>query len=109
MTANPLRGEVDLEIHGEKYVLRRSFGGMARFQHAVGLEGLPALLRAVVTRDARAMLYGVACLAVSGDTRKLDDMDPSPEVMERVQDALQKVIIGNPEKNGDSAKTESPN
>jgi hypothetical protein len=108
MTANPLRGEVDLELEGEKFVLRRSFGGLARFQQALGLEGLPALLRCVVTRDARAMLYGPSCLAVSGDTRKLEDMDPSPEALERVAKALEMVIIGPTEKNDEGAKTENP-
>lgn len=108
MSANPLRGEVDLEIHGEKYVLRRSYGGMAKFQQAINKEGLPSLWQMIIERDMRAMLYGPVCLAISGDIRKIEDMDADSETTNKISLALQKLLIGNPEKNADSATAESP-
>lgn len=90
--ANPARGEVELELGGETYVLRRSFGGFARLQGACGVEGLGALVRLITLGDMRAMFHGVACLARSGDTNKLADMDCPPEDIARVVEALTKVL-----------------
>ena len=90
--ANPARGEVELELGGETFVLRRSFGGFARLQGACGVEGLGALVRLITLGDMRAMFHGVACLARSGDTNKLADMDCPPGEVARVLEALTKVL-----------------
>ena len=94
MKANPARGEVEVVIDGETYVLAGTFGGLARLQSAVKVQGLGALLALVNAADANALIDGVRCLAIDGDVAKLDKARVSAEQIRAVKDALLTAIVG---------------
>lgn len=109
--ANPARGEVEVTIASETYVLAGTFGNLAAFQGALGVEGLPALLRMVANLDPRALLAGIRTLAISGDVKKLE-REPFKDHMLAVQKAIIQAITGvmeAAEGNPPGATTESPN
>lgn len=91
--ANPARGEVELKIGSENYVLAATFANLASLQGALQIEGLPTMLRMITQLDPRALYHGVKCLAISGNT-KLIDTEPFYAHMLEVQQALIKAITG---------------
>lgn len=76
LTANPARGEVELKIGDDTFVLKGSFERIAKFQQSSGFIGYAALWNAVLQMDARAMLAGVREFTISGPVEKLADMSP---------------------------------
>lgn len=84
---NPLRGQSSVTIDGEEIVLEANFDNMAAFQRAVGVEGLGPLMRLVGGVDARALMAGLECLAVSGDVAKARQA-PFMKHMSAVQEAI---------------------
>lgn len=107
--ANPARGEVEIEIAGETFVLCGTFGNLARFQGALGVEGLDTLLRMVARMDPRALYHGIKCLAIHADEKKLAKLDEAPfRGTTAVQDALVKAIIGPQEPDAKNAESGEP-
>lgn len=90
---NPARGETSVRIGNETYVLRATFNNMAAFQAALNVEGIPALLRLLQMLDPRALKSGIECLAVSGDTDVLGDVDFFAH-MNAAQEAILQAITG---------------
>jgi hypothetical protein len=98
--ANPARGETEVEIGGETYVLRGSFENIAKFQGALAkifpeaqTVGIATLLLFVNLRDARVLLEGIRTLAISGDLKKLDRAQFFPSV-DQARDAISAAIAG---------------
>lgn len=100
--ANPARGEVDITVDGEAYVLAGTFANMARLQGALGVTGLGAVLTMTAAADARAILEGMKALAVSGDVVKLETARFSTG-LDAVQKALIAAISGPPEPDAGNA------
>lgn len=90
---NKARGDVPLEIGGEKYVLRGTFENLAAYQAALDVVGLGTALEMVANLDARALLEGIRCLAIDGDTNALGDM-PFLAVMNDAQEAIISALTG---------------
>lgn len=98
--ANPARGETEVEIGGETYVLAGTFENVARFQGAVAklfpdaqTVGIATLLLFISFRDARVLLEGIRALAISGDLKKLDRATFFPAV-DQVRDAIRGAVAG---------------
>jgi hypothetical protein len=98
--ANPARGETEVEIGGETYVLAGTFENVARFQGAVAkifpeaqTVGISTLLLFISLRDARVLLEGIRTLAISGDLKKLDHA-PFYLAVDQVRDAIRLAIAG---------------
>lgn len=72
--ANPARGEVELELEGERYVMALTFGGAAKLQHALGIKGLVPIQSAIMSADPEVVQKAIELLATSGDTKKIADM-----------------------------------
>lgn len=109
MPANPARGEVELKLGGETYVLVGEFERLAHFQSALGLRGLANLLAAVAMMDASALYHGVRTLAKSGDVEKLRALHLNNDMLAAIQAALTEAISGPDEGNGDGgAGSRSP-
>jgi hypothetical protein len=114
VTANPARGEVELKIDGDTFVLRGTFERIAKFQQASGFTGYPALWNAVLQMDARAMLAGIREFAISGPVEKLADMSPRTVLknMTVIGAAVREAMEGPPEPdagNASGATAENPN
>lgn len=109
MPANPARGEAEVTVDGETYVLLGSFTNLARLQSALNVVGLGPMLTMLVAMDARALYEGVRCLATSGAIEKLADANFARSAMD-VQKALILAVNGpEPEvKNGDGAAEQTP-
>ena len=76
LTANPARGEVELKIGDDTFVLKGTFESIAKFQRASGFIGYAPLWNAVLQMDAGVMLAGLREFAISGPVEKLGTMDP---------------------------------
>lgn len=87
------RGDVELKLDGETYTLRGTFKTMADYQAELDVVGLSPIVKMIGELDARALLYGVKCLAVVGDVSKVDDL-PFNEHEAAVQVALLNAITG---------------
>lgn len=94
VVANPARGEVEIEIDGETYILARTMGGLARLQSALKVEGLAPVANLIIAMDQRAFLEGVRQLAVAGDTDKLERAYVGDNGFIQIQEALMKVLAG---------------
>lgn len=86
------RGDVKLELAGETYTLRGTFGNLADFQAALDVVGLVPVLEMVGSLDARALMQGLACLG-GVDLVKVRDL-PFHECQTAVQEAILKAISG---------------
>lgn len=98
--ANHARGETEVAIGGETYVLAGSFENVAKFQGALAklfpeaqTVGVTSLLLLISLRDARVLLEGIRTLAVSGDLKKLDSAPFYPSVDE-ARDAIMAAVAG---------------
>jgi hypothetical protein len=91
--ANPGRGEVDLKVDGQDYILAFEMGAAAAYQAAVGVQGLGPLGALIIAKDLRALLQGVKCLAVAGDTDKLAKLSYANGGLDAVYNALYAVLM----------------
>lgn len=98
-TANPARGEVELKIGDDTFVLRGSFESIAKLQQASGFTGYANLWNAVLQMDARVMLAGLREFAISGPVEKLGSLEPRVILknMAAIGVAVRQVLEGPPE------------
>jgi len=100
MGANPARGEIEVTIDGQAYVLAPEMEGLASFQGAIGVQGLGPVMALVVAMDMRAIYHGLKCLAVKGDVDKLAKLSFANGGLATAQGAILKVF----EAMGDSSQ-----
>jgi hypothetical protein len=98
--ANPARGETEVEIDGEIYVLAGTFENVAKFQGVLSnmfpnaqTVGIATLLLLISLRDSRILLEGLRCLHISGNIKKLDKAPFFP-VVDQVRDAIRGAVSG---------------
>lgn len=106
MTANPVRGEVDVTLWGETFTLVGTFGNVARLQYALGVEGLLPVFKLIASSDARALMQGLACLSDPPIDAAIIALKPFPANYLDLQQAIVTCLTGPPEpdaKNGEGA------
>jgi hypothetical protein len=105
MLANPARGEVDLEIGGEPFVVAATFASVSKLQAKLEVKGLAAIVAKLQLLDPDVMIAAVSTLAISGDTQSLSRAPYNVATLQRIQVAINDALAGPDSKNADSAKT----
>ena len=69
---NPARGEVALDIDGERYGLRLTLAALAEIEAALKVDGLPALGEAFKSMGAKELNCALAALLRAGGAERAD-------------------------------------
>lgn len=70
---NPERGEVPIEIGGEKGVICAENGRLAALCGAVGSKSLTEIMQRVMGADPATMFHALDCMVTSGNAKALRD------------------------------------
>lgn len=93
VTVNDMTGEVSFSLGDVPMRLHATMPRLADYQSRMNVTGLGALMKAVISSDARALYFGVKCLCSSGNAEKVDTMLLGPH-METLVAAITKAVMG---------------
>lgn len=87
------RGDVELDLDGEKFVLRATFQAMADYQAALGVKGILPVIELVGELHAEALMEGVRCLGSKKAAKRLGSLVYGDH-HKKVQDAIMLAMAG---------------
>lgn len=104
MHTNDMTGEVTIDLAGKTFKLHATMPRLAEYQSRMGVVGLGALQRMIVSLDATAIYQGLRCLCTSGNEADLDTMLLTPHLEAANEAIIAALSAGLPEPSEKKAK-----